>query len=74
MAQIEQVVKQIQSEFRLDGNGQAFVSIRGAARLADIDPTGLSKNLVSGVDSRQLQGKRSPFRQLLQCALQVQTY
>lgn len=53
MAQIEQVVKQIQSEFRLDGNGQAFVSIRGAARLADIDPTGLSKSLVSGVDENK---------------------
>lgn len=52
MTQIEQVVKQIKSEFRLDNEGKAFVSIRGAARLADISPSGLSDSLKSGVQQK----------------------
>lgn len=52
MTQIEQVVKQIQSEFRIDGEGKVSVSIRGAARLTDIDATGLSRSLASGVDQK----------------------
>lgn len=41
MSQIEQIVKQIQAEFRIDEAGQAFVTIRGAARLADIDESSI---------------------------------
>jgi len=36
MSQIEQVVKQIKSEFRVDSEGKVTVSIRGAARLAGV--------------------------------------
>lgn len=43
MSQIEQVVKQIQSEFRIDGEGRITVSLRGAARLADIEQSSLSR-------------------------------
>lgn len=53
MTQIEKVISQIQSEFRLNNEGKAFVSIRGAARLADVDATGLSRSLTSGVDQSQ---------------------
>jgi hypothetical protein len=47
MSQIEQVVKQIQSEFRVNPNGQVFTSIRGAARLADIDESSIRTALHS---------------------------
>lgn len=52
MSQIELVVNQIRSEFRLDNEGKAFVSIRGAARLADISQGGLSDSLKSGVQQK----------------------
>jgi hypothetical protein len=55
MSQIEQIVKQIQSEFRLDTDGKAFVSIRGAARLAKISQGGLSDSLKSGVQQKPTQ-------------------
>jgi hypothetical protein len=47
MSQIEQVVKQIQSEFRLDAEGKALVSIRGAARLASVDESSIRSSLHS---------------------------
>lgn len=50
MAQIEQVVQSIEKEFRFNENGQAFVSIRGAARLAGVDPTGIRKSFLSAGD------------------------
>lgn len=50
MAQIQQVVNSIQDEFRFNDKGQAFVSIRGAARLAAVDPTGMRKSFVSAGD------------------------
>jgi hypothetical protein len=50
MSQIEQVIKQIKSEFRVDSEGKVTVSIRGAARLADVDDGGLSKSLKSTAD------------------------
>lgn len=47
MSQIEQTIQAIQSEFRLDNEGRAYVSIRGAARLADIDAESIGKALRS---------------------------
>lgn len=43
MSQIEQVIKQIKSEFRVDGEGRVTVSLRGAARLAGIEQSSLSR-------------------------------
>lgn len=47
MTQIQQVVKQLESEFKLDSQGKAFVSIRGAARLADVDESSVRAALRS---------------------------
>lgn len=43
MSQIEQVAKQIKSEFRVDSEGKVTVSLRGAARLANIEQSSLSR-------------------------------
>jgi hypothetical protein len=48
MTQVEQIAQQIKSEFRLDAKGQAFVTIRGAARLADVDHTALVRAFSGG--------------------------
>lgn len=47
MSQVEQTVKQIQTEFKVDENGKVTASIRGAARLADVDESSIRTALHS---------------------------
>ena len=47
MSQIDQVAQQIHSEFRLDFDGKAFISIRGTARLAGVDESSIRTALHS---------------------------
>jgi|GEM_PF-4616988 len=42
------IPKEIRSEFRVEPDGKAFVSIRGAARIADVDHSTLVKSFKSG--------------------------
>jgi hypothetical protein len=41
MTTLSEILAQINFEFKIDTNGKAFVSIRGAARLADVDEKSL---------------------------------
>lgn len=52
MSQIEiaEIIEQIKQEIEVDANGQGKASIRGAARLANIDAGGLLKSLKTAVD------------------------
>lgn len=50
MTQIEQTVQAIRNEFRFNENGQAFVSIRGAARLAGVSDAGIVLSFQSAAD------------------------
>lgn len=52
MSNVSKIIEQINSEFSVNSDGAAFISIRGAARLADVDATGLSRNLGSGVEQK----------------------
>ena len=49
---IEAIEFQIASEVRCDEEGRGFYTIRGTARLAGIDDSGLSKSLATGADSK----------------------
>lgn len=51
MASLMEVQANLKKEIKVNNQGQGFLSIRGAARLCDIDATGLSRALASeGVD------------------------
>jgi hypothetical protein len=52
MSNLTVFLKQLQDEFRVDTTGKVFTSIRGAARLADVDDGGISKSLKSATDEK----------------------
>jgi hypothetical protein len=49
MSDLERVINQIQKEIQIDDQGRGFISIWGAARLADVSYGTLSEALKSGV-------------------------
>lgn len=48
MTDLEKAIEQIEKEFKVNSDGTSTSSIRGAARLGDIDQSGLSKSLKTG--------------------------
>ena len=51
---IEEIEKELLSEVRCDEKGRGFYTVRGAARLADIDDSGLGKSLGTGAELNPL--------------------
>ena len=48
--ELQQIIEQIQSEIKVNSDGLGFVSIRGAARLCDVDESAIRRGLKTGTE------------------------
>lgn len=52
MTKLVQLPEQIRHEFRVNANGKIIASVRGTARLADVNETGIRRSFNSGADPK----------------------
>ena len=47
---LQQIIEQVKNEIKVNSDGLGFVSIRGAARLCDVDESAIRQGLKTGAE------------------------